>query len=165
MAHPTAHLAVSLTVLASRTLRWLLRALAGLLILAAWLCWQAAPALTSLPLAGAGLALRAAARRPRACRIDVFGPGAAPLTVQLNEAAPCPARLLPGSVFWPALLVLRLSGAAPRVLLVLPDSVAPGAFRPLAVALRALAARQGARNFFIQPASNDGGRSDHGTRM
>ncbi|HZX29019.1 MAG TPA: hypothetical protein VFF16_18230 [Telluria sp.] len=117
-----------------------------------------------LPAAGAALALHASARRARSCRIDVFGLGAAPLTVQQDEAAPRPVRLLPGSVFWPALLVLRLS-AAPRVLLVLPDSVPPGAFRPLAVALRTLAARASARNFFIQPASNDGDRSDHGTRM
>jgi len=165
VAYPTAHLAVSLIVGASRTLRWLLRALAVLLLAAAILCWRAAPLLAGLPLAGAALAVHAAARRPRACRIDVFGPGAAPLTVQQDQAAPRPARLLPGSVFWPALLVLRLSGAAPRVLLVLPDSVPPGAFRPLGVAVRTLAARASGRNFFSQPASNDGDRRDHGTRV
>lgn len=54
-----------------------------------------------------------------------------------------PAELRAGAVLWPWLLVLPLRLADGRLvrLLVLPDSVAPGAFRPLSVACRACAAR------------------------
>lgn len=53
-------------------------------------------------------------------------------------------QLLAGSTFWSALLVLLLRAegeSAVRVLLVLPDSVAPGQFRQLSVALGAIARR------------------------
>ena len=56
-----------------------------------------------------------------------------------------PMALQAASTLWPQLLVLRLrrqdGGGAPLVLALLPDSVAPGGFRALAVALRFVAER------------------------
>lgn len=62
----------------------------------------------------------------------------------VGDAAPLQTMaLLPGAVCWPWLLVLPLRDATNHTvrLLVLPDSVAPGMFRPLAVACRACAAQ------------------------
>jgi toxin CptA len=52
-------------------------------------------------------------------------------------------QLLSGSTLWPWLLALRVRACdgAVRHVLIAPDSVARGQFRPLAVALRTLAAR------------------------
>lgn len=61
-------------------------------------------------------------------------------------AAPRPAlRLLPGSTLWPALLVLRLADGQGRVaeVLVQRGRFGSAAFRELAVACRAIAARGG----------------------
>ena len=95
------------------------------------------------------------ALHPMTHRLDVSGLGELRLTVQLSYAegagAP-PARaraqeagvvsMLPGSTLWPAALLLRLADArgARAVLIVLPDSVAQGQFRAVAVALAASAA-------------------------
>ncbi|WP_426113724.1 protein YgfX [Massilia sp. PWRC2] len=93
---------------------------------------------------GAGVLL-AACRRPTARTLDVLGPGALVLTVQQGTGPPnrLPVTLLAQSTLWPQLLVLRLRTADGGVLalLILPDSVAPGQFRRLSMALRAVAAR------------------------
>lgn len=102
-------------------------------------------------------------RLPRgatAHRFDISGIGQIRLAVYLLSAdcsppvTPLPVALLPGSTCWPWLLVLRLrpceapgvagraGPALPPVLIVLPDSVPPGVFRPLAVACRACAAKK-----------------------
>ena len=76
-------------------------------------------------------------------RLDVLGVGTLALTVQQGVGPPrrFPVRLLAGSTLWPNLLVLRLSGAPPLVLM--PDSVPPGEFRRLGMAFRAVAGRSG----------------------
>ena len=91
-------------------------------------------------------------RHPMTRRLDVSGLGELRLTVQLNyaegaRARPARARaqeaavvsILPGSTLWPAALLLRLADTrgARAVLIVLPDSVAQGQFRAVAVALAA----------------------------
>ena len=87
-------------------------------------------------------------------RIDISGPGTLRLTVQQDlwtgETNGAPAHgvcatLLPGSTVWPQLLLLRLRAEDGAVwqLPVLRDSVGPEPFRALAVALRALGARNG----------------------
>jgi toxin CptA len=108
-------------------------------------------------LACAGLGLGAAAlRRPKMHRIDISGTGELRVTVQRNAGVPGPVRqapdgdiagseaaplvLLPGSVLWPGLMVLRLGAsgvpaAAPFWLPVWRDSVEGDAWRALAVAL------------------------------
>lgn len=84
-------------------------------------------------------------------RLDVSGLGELRLTVQQScgKAARAPADgagegvlvLLPGSTLWPAALLLRLLDARGEVvvLALLPDSVARGEFRALAVAFAAIA--------------------------
>lgn len=72
-------------------------------------------------------------------RLDISGVGQLRLAVyQHNDGA---LRLLGGSTLWPRLLLLRLRDAAgkPRVLTVLPDSVAAADWRVLALACRAAA--------------------------
>jgi len=109
-------------------------------------------------LACAGLVLASAAlRRPKTHRIDISGTGELRVTVQQNVGAPGPVRLarskciagsedsplvlLPGSVLWPGLMVLRLgaSGVAPHAasswLPVWRDSLEVDTWRALAVAL------------------------------
>ncbi len=56
-------------------------------------------------------------------------------------------RLLGASTLWPFLLALRLQDEEGKAwsLLILPDSVAPGAFRALSLSLRWVAARESAR--------------------
>ena len=143
-------IAVSLLVHPSRCLRWLQAGLA--------LSAVALPLAAGLPVA-AQLAACAAgvlalchpplqARNGKGCRIDSSDNGALRVAVYLNHSlpaamAPQPAVLLAGAVLWPWLLVLPLRLADGRMVrvLVLPDSVAPGAFRPLSVACRACAAR------------------------
>jgi hypothetical protein len=88
-------------------------------------------------------------------RLDISGVGQIRLAVYLLPAlhSPLPAapqpvaepvEILAGSTCWPCLLLLRLrrEGGAVEVLAVLPDSVAPGAFRPLALACRACTAKK-----------------------
>ena len=122
--------------------------------------------LLALALAGAGACvLGAAVRRPKTHRIDISGTGDLRVTVQQHVdgreraaqegAAQESARegdaaqqdgvapqggfaaLLPDSVIWPMLMLVRYTapGARPRVLAVWRDSVEPAAWRALAVAL------------------------------
>lgn len=97
---------------------------------------------------GAAVALctAAACQRPNLRRIDISKAGALYLTVQqkLPESA-CAVRLLPGSLLWQQLLVLRLASvdaaAAVHTVLVFRDSTSCASFRALSVALRAIAGR------------------------
>jgi hypothetical protein len=69
--------------------------------------------------------------------------------VEGNEFLPAArtVRLLEGSTFWPGLLALRLRDQDGKTtsLLVLPDSVAPGAFRALSLSLRWIASQDSER--------------------
>jgi hypothetical protein len=99
----------------------------------------------ALALAGAGACvLGAAVRRPKTHRIDISGTGDLRVTVQQDvdgrdRAAQegSAATLLPDSVIWPMLMLVRYTapGARPRVLALWRDSVEPAAWRALAVAL------------------------------
>lgn len=93
-------------------------------------------------------------------QIDVSGLGQIRLTVQQNigarQAPPAAAygneggdeggaagstvRIMPGTSLWPSALLLLLGDEAGRVtaLVVFPSSLAPGQFRALAVAIRAV---------------------------
>lgn len=98
----------------------------------------------------AALCASAAAQPLNVRRIDISKAGALHLTVQQKLPDPGSAvRLLPGSLLWGRLLVLRLGSidnpAAPvQTVLVLPDSMGQVSFRALAVAMRAIAGRGGA---------------------
>lgn len=80
-------------------------------------------------------------------QIDVSGTGAVRLTVQqkvgaeLAVDATADVTLLPGSLLWPQLMLLRLgdAGGKCRVVPVLRDSLAPDEYRALRVALGTLA--------------------------
>ncbi len=84
-------------------------------------------------------------------RIDISGVGQLRLTVQQGmggdgvrgQQTALAVTLAAGSTLWPGMLALRLRGdnGAVIALVLLPDSVAAGQFRRLAVALRHLAAR------------------------
>ena len=97
------------------------------------------------------LALLRQRRKPQV--LDISPVGQLRLAVYLEHGgAPCGAgalvppvlRLLPGSTLWPSLLVLCLADAAGRRTQVLAQrGGACAAFRPLAVACRAIAARSG----------------------
>ncbi|MCS0580415.1 hypothetical protein NX784_02295 [Massilia pinisoli] len=98
----------------------------------------------ALALAGGGACvLGAAVRRPKTHRIDISGTGDLRVTVQQDvdgrdrAAREGAAALLPDSVIWPMLMLVRYAapGARPRVLAVWRDSVEPAAWRALAVAL------------------------------
>lgn len=96
----------------------------------------------------AGLAARAASRPATTRVLDVSGLGALRLSVQRCDGPVSPdgqaLQLLPGSTLWSGVLILLLrpaGGGALSVLLILPDSVAPGQFRQLGVALRTIARR------------------------
>ena len=145
-------IAVSSVVTPSRLLRAALLLYAALQLGAGLAAAWALPAAPGWPIAACcavagGAALRARARATTTRRIDISGVGELRLTVQLKLcAAPArgvPVRLAPGSTLWPQLLLLRLRAedGALTVLAVLPDSVGPGRFRALAVALRAIAGR------------------------
>jgi toxin CptA len=153
-------IAVSAFVRPSRTARRLLAGWGLAQCAAAWAVgWAAsarfaAAAPIAALLAGAGLVLAGAAlRRPKMHRIDISGTGELRVTVQQDLRMPRPVRqalaadvadrddaalaLLPGSVLWPGLMVLRLgaAGQPARVLAVWRDSVDVHAWRALAVAL------------------------------
>lgn len=98
------------------------------------------------------MGLRGLLRPVNAYRLDISGIGQMRLAVYLQSergkavAPPAAVTLMADSALWPWLLVLRLrrvdgQGGTLR-LLVLPDSVAPGVFRPLALACRACAAEK-----------------------
>jgi len=153
-------IAVSAFVRPSRTARRLLAGWGLAQCAAAWAVGWAAPArfagavLIAALLAGAGVVVAGAAlRRPKTHRIDISGTGELRVTVQQDVRMPRPGRqavagdvadrdaaplaLLPGSVLWPGLMVLRLgaAGEPARVLPVWRDSVDVHAWRALAVAL------------------------------
>ena len=117
----------------------------------------------ALALACAGAAvLRAAAIRPKTHRIDISGTGDLRVTVQqgvsVGEGGAPPdggAVLLPGSVIWPMLMLLRhaVPGAEPQVLPVWRDSVDAAAWRALAVAL-AVVGRRGDANEGCEDTTN-----------
>jgi toxin CptA len=124
-----------------------------------WASWLA----LALALAGAAL-LHGAARCPKTHRIDISGTGELRVTVQQDVhpartdsvvfasqgagrqqgvAAATGVELLPGSVMWTVLVLLRYGapGARAGVLPVWRDSVDPKAWRALAVALAAIGRR------------------------
>jgi toxin CptA len=72
-------------------------------------------------------------------QLDISGVGLLRLAVYQHHGTAL--QLLGGSTLWPRLLLLRLSDSAGRVqvLALLPDSVAPAAWRGLALACRAAA--------------------------
>jgi toxin CptA len=102
-------------------------------------------------LAAAGAALmHAGSGRAKTHQIDISGTGEVALTVQqgLREPIATPpseagATLLPGSVLWPFLMVLRFRDGAARthVLPVWRDSVGADTWRLLAVAVLAIGRR------------------------
>jgi toxin CptA len=105
-------------------------------------------------LAAAGAVLmHAGSASAKTHRIDISGTGEMVLTVQQGlrmlgagaEDSAAAVALLPGSVVWPPLILLRLEGPGARVhvLPVWRDSVEPGAWRALAVAVLAIGRRGG----------------------
>lgn len=131
-------IAVSVFVHPSR----LLRRLQGGFCLSLALMAAAAPWWQGAPLVAAALAALWGAVHPgKPAHIDISGVGRIRLTVYRKQGLE--VRLLPGSTFWPQLMLLRLQPEQGRTrwLLVLPDSVAAPQFRRLALALRAVAAR------------------------
>ena len=97
-------------------------------------------------------------------RVDISGVGQLRLTVQQEFgegagvaaiAAPgSPMTLLPGATVWPCCILLRLraENGVTWPLVLLPDSVTPGQYRALAVALRVMAS--GAATIPIQNSVN-----------
>lgn len=151
-------IAVSALVRPSRALRFVI-GVAGLGQLGAACAlalapaqYRSAPVLALALLLAAAALLGAAARRPKTQRIDISGTGELRVTVQqVLHAPPCDgtpaARLLPGSVVWPVLMLLRWHVPAPgarprtRVLHVWRDSVDADTWRALAVALATIGRR------------------------
>jgi toxin CptA len=140
-------IAVSVVVRPSVCLRLLQ---AGFAVCALAVAWLLPPILGISCVAASAAALHSALRRAKTHRLDISGIGQIRLAVYLH-AGPCadgspPAavELLANSTCWPWLLLLRLrhGDGAVTVLAVLPDSVAPGRFRPLALACRACAAKK-----------------------
>lgn len=141
-------IAVSAVVAPSRRLRLVLRGYAACCTGAALMLagpqaarFHGAWAAAALCQAAAVAAWRAAPATTR--RIDISGPGEIRLLVQHGmDAAPALQLLAPCTV-WPGLMLLRLQapGQGVTVLAILPDSVAPGQFRELAVAVRTIAGR------------------------
>ena len=143
-------IAMTALVHPSRRLRLLLGGFAACLLLAALAAGlEASTRFAAEPVvAGAllfsGLCLAHAAAVPATVhQIDISGVGQLRLTVQQGGGTDARGgmlvALLPGSTLWPRLMLLRLGGGdgACCHLAVLPDSVAPEAFRGLVVALGA----------------------------
>jgi hypothetical protein len=142
---------VSAVVAPSRRLRVLLAAFCASLFAASIAVGLVLPARfaggAALPLLLGALAVAHALGSGNAAvrRIDFSGPGRLRLTVQRNVRPPISVgvSVLPGATVWPCCMLLRLrdgdSGEVSRLVL-LPDSVGPGAYRRLAVALRAAGA-------------------------
>jgi toxin CptA len=93
----------------------------------------------------AAVLMHAGSGRAKTHRLDISGTGALVLTVQqeLRERIAIDVALLPGSVVWPPLMLLRLESpdGGMHVLPVWRDSVEPGAWRALAVAVLAVGRR------------------------
>jgi toxin CptA len=115
----------------------------GLLAPERFLC----PPLVAFALGGAGVAVLVAATvHAKTHRIDISGTGDLRVTVQQGVGGALPAGravLLPGSVVWPMLMLLRhvAPGAGPQVVAVWRDSVDAAAWRALAVALAVVGRR------------------------
>ena len=114
--------------------------------------------LVAAALAAAGSVVLGAALLPsKTHRIDISGTGALRVTVQQDVGSPPEgdAVLLPGSVVWPMLMVLRHAapGTGPRVLCVGRDSVDAAVWRALAVAL-AVVGRRGHANEGCEDTTN-----------
>jgi hypothetical protein len=103
--------------------------------------------------AAGGVLMHAGLGRAKTHRIDISGTGEVVLTVQQGLRKPHAARLgsaqsvvalLPGSVVWPPLMLLRFrdKGSRVHVLPVWRDSVVPGAWRALSVAVLAIGRRR-----------------------
>jgi toxin CptA len=114
--------------------------------------WLAAGSGAAALLLAGTLLLGLAARHPKTHRIDISGTGELRVTVQQMMHVPAcgaapAAELLPGSVVWPMLMLLRWRvprpGARPRTraLAVWRDSVDADTWRALAVALTTLGRR------------------------
>jgi hypothetical protein len=161
-SHSPMPIAVSVIVRPSRVHRRLLLG-AGLSLVAAALAvgvfasarFHAASFQAAALAAAAAVLMHAGSGRAKTHRVDISGTGELVLTVQqeLRERSvprsagaaegPAGVALLPGSVVWPPLMLLRLQapGAAGQgfrvhVLPVWRDSVEPQAWRALAVAVR-----------------------------
>jgi len=160
---------LTVVVLPSRIMRLLAAGFGAALLAAALASSQLAPAgftagaVVAAALLFAGLcSLHAALRPAMVHRIDISGVGRIRLTVQQDvrslAAGGMPVVLLSGSTLWPRLMLLRFGpadeggtgagGWLPRwragcCVVVFPDSVAPDAFRALAVALGAIAGQGG----------------------
>jgi toxin CptA len=142
-------IAVSAIVRPSRVHRCLLLG-AGLSLFAAAFAvglvaparFHAAPFQALALAASASVLMHAGSVQAKTHRVDIYETGEVVLTVQqgLREwsAASSTVTLLPGSVVWPPLMLLRLQapGAATQVMVVWRDSVEPDAWRALAVAVR-----------------------------
>lgn len=138
-------IAVSVIVRPSPGLRLLHAGFCGAVLASSLCCegWLLRVACGAGALAGWWLERRTAIVR----QFDISGVGHPRLTVypqsgdeNENDAS---LQLLAGSTLWPGLLLLRLgrAGEPPQRLCILPDSVAGGGFRAMALACRALAAR------------------------
>lgn len=116
-----------------------------------------APWLALLLAGTAAVLMRSAAQAPKTHRIDISGTGELRVTVQQDvraghaagSATGPPALLLPGSLAWPVLVLLRFArpGLPVGVLPVWRDSVDPAAWRALAVALGVIGRRCGGEGF------------------
>jgi hypothetical protein len=120
--------------------------------------FPSAPWLALALAATAAVLIHSGLRRPKAHRIDISGTGELRVTVQQDmgvggappgglPAAGVPVHLLPGSVAWPVLAVLRYrvpgapAKAAAGALPVWRDSMDAAAWRALAVALAVIGRR------------------------
>lgn len=138
-------IAVSAIVLPSPGVRLLHAGFCGGVLASSLCCegWLLRAVCAAAAVAGWWLGRRAATAR----QLDISGVGQIRLTVYQQTGAEddgaAPLHLLAGSTLWPGLLLLRLgrAGQPPQCLCILPDSVAAGAFRAVALACRALAAR------------------------
>ena len=146
-------IAVSALVVPSRRLRIAVALYALANFGAAWVCLAILPerfvfsvVCALFFLIAALFLLHGCTRLDKTHRIDVSGTGALRLTVQ-QEVGTGPAAatdiavsLLPGSLLWPQLMLLRLgdAGGATHVVPVLRDSLSPTEYRRLRVALGAL---------------------------
>jgi toxin CptA len=161
-------IAASVLIRPSSCLRLLLAAMALLLLaVTPWLFLFAFPTVSAswrlalvFPCAIAAFGLLHASFRTRKWfLLDICGLGRIRLREHYTGAAaawlketnfsrpPRTVRLLEGSTFWPGLLALRLRDQDGKTtsLLVLPDSVAPGAFRALSLSLRWIASQDSER--------------------
>jgi toxin CptA len=109
-----------------------------------------APLSAAFFLCAGGFLLHGCTTLTKTRRIDISGVGQLRLTVQqdmrtrtADNDAGVPVVVLPGTTIWPAAMLLRLQSeqGAVTLLAVLRDSVAPGEFRALAVAVAAIGGR------------------------